>query len=278
MIQDGVMYMNPNNFELSGGNPKWVEKTIVDGIEMEQLVEGIPIDKNIAESISKLNKLGYRTKFCCEGHYNDTQAYIVFDPSVPLAKIYNLLATTDMWELDKQTYRNSSTIQIEPKLNLVNLSNINRESEENRIGYEYLKRVYLDNLKMGVYALENYDFIDIGLRPIVSEVNMTEEFVYFSGSFYLHNDSIEKLTEIQIGDKAGIPLIDSDGKVVENGYYLVEVIGIEINMQESVKITCKVPNCSISKFSGLKCSLHSIKDLHKHFYNKPMYFERLGDF
>lgn len=275
MIQDGVMYIHPDNFELSGGNPKWVEKTIVDGIEMEHLVEGIPIDKNIAESISKLNILGYRTKFCCEGHYNSTHAYIVFDPSVPLAKIYNLLSVADMWELDKQTYRNSSTIQIEPKLNLINLSNINHESEENRIGYEYLKRVYLDNLKMGVYALENYDFVDTGLRPIVSEVSIKEEDIIISGSFYIHNDSIEKLTELQIGDIAGVPAIDSEGKVIENSFVYLEVVGIDINMQESVKITCVVLNYSLINDAGVK---YSLKDLHTCFYNKPIYFKRLGDF
>lgn len=42
----------------------------------------VEIDDNIYPVIKKLNYLGYKTLFCCEGHIGDNismQAYIVFD-------------------------------------------------------------------------------------------------------------------------------------------------------------------------------------------------------
>ena len=41
----------------------------------------VEIDDNIYPAIKKLNLLGYKTKFCCEGHNDEygIQAYIVFD-------------------------------------------------------------------------------------------------------------------------------------------------------------------------------------------------------
>lgn len=59
-------------------------------------VEGIELDPNIAEAISQLNKKGYLTKFCCEGHtYNGKECsspYIYFknnlDESIELPETW----------------------------------------------------------------------------------------------------------------------------------------------------------------------------------------------
>ena len=49
----------------------------------ENRVVGIELDPNIAEDISILNKKGYTTKYCCEGHISDhqyiTSPYIYFN-------------------------------------------------------------------------------------------------------------------------------------------------------------------------------------------------------
>ena len=49
----------------------------------ENRVVGIELDPNIAEDISILNKKGYTTKYCCEGHISDHQyisaPYIYFN-------------------------------------------------------------------------------------------------------------------------------------------------------------------------------------------------------
>ena len=58
----------------------------------------IQLDYNIAETISLLNKAGYKTKYCCEGHgKSDTTAYIMFDGS-RIMKHLNTLPIT--WEID----------------------------------------------------------------------------------------------------------------------------------------------------------------------------------
>ena len=48
-----------------------------------EIYETIELDPNIASMISKLNKKGYTTAFCCEGHtsikYENTDAYIMFN-------------------------------------------------------------------------------------------------------------------------------------------------------------------------------------------------------
>jgi hypothetical protein len=44
------------------------------------------IDPLLAETIQMLNKRGYKTKFCCQGHTNTNpiQSYIMFDDEVDL--------------------------------------------------------------------------------------------------------------------------------------------------------------------------------------------------
>lgn len=38
----------------------------------------VEIDANILEPIAEFNKLGWKTKFCCGGHYNNRDSYIMF--------------------------------------------------------------------------------------------------------------------------------------------------------------------------------------------------------
>ena len=70
--------------------------------------EPIQLDYNIAETISLLNKAGYRTKYCCEGHGNkNTYAYIMFGNSC-IMKHLNTLPIT--WEIDLDSLKNSLKI------------------------------------------------------------------------------------------------------------------------------------------------------------------------
>lgn len=48
-------------------------------INCKSPVQYIPVDYNIGDIISILNKKGYRTKFCCEGHRLDDCGYILFE-------------------------------------------------------------------------------------------------------------------------------------------------------------------------------------------------------
>lgn len=73
----------------------------------------IELDPNIAECISILNKKGYRTMFCCEGH-DDSQAYIYFNTLYENAimkfvnnidKLYN-----SSWYIDKKDWANGKLI------------------------------------------------------------------------------------------------------------------------------------------------------------------------
>ena len=63
-------------------------------------VKLIEIDYNLAYSISILNRKGYRTKFCCEGHeseYVDENGYVLFEDNSILEYIDYL---PDSWYVD----------------------------------------------------------------------------------------------------------------------------------------------------------------------------------
>jgi len=63
-------------------------------------VDLIPIDVNIVEPISILNKKGYMTKFCCEGHGDkSTNAYILFEDDF-IIKFFNTLPITWYYDID----------------------------------------------------------------------------------------------------------------------------------------------------------------------------------
>ena len=55
------------------------------------------IDSDLISVIVKLNKLGFKTTFCCEGHDFEEAAYIAFDPSVNFSDI----ELPHMWVSDK---------------------------------------------------------------------------------------------------------------------------------------------------------------------------------
>lgn len=73
------------------------------------IVEGIELDPNIAETISILNKKGYYTKYCCEGHYENKKPnstpYIYFDRFSP-----NEDSLPNGWYIDKD-FKNNHTIR-----------------------------------------------------------------------------------------------------------------------------------------------------------------------
>lgn len=75
--------------------------------------EFIELDPNIAEAISILNKKGYRTIFCCEGH-DDNEAYIYFNSLYENA-IMKIIKNIDKlygssWFIDKEDYENGKLI------------------------------------------------------------------------------------------------------------------------------------------------------------------------
>ena len=59
----------------------------------------IELDPNIADAISILNKKGYRTLYCCEGHGNESiDAYIYFESKPLLDKFTHTIPIT--WYVD----------------------------------------------------------------------------------------------------------------------------------------------------------------------------------
>lgn len=70
----------------------------------ENRTNGIELDPNIAEDISILNKKGYTTKYCCEGHISDHQyiaiPYIYFNDTHD-SIVKNLPGT---WHVDSDGY------------------------------------------------------------------------------------------------------------------------------------------------------------------------------
>ena len=67
----------------------------------------IEVDPNIVKAISILNKKGYHTRFCCEGHYKGVKCntYIYF------VHCYNIFDTLPMsWELDLDDMKRGQTV------------------------------------------------------------------------------------------------------------------------------------------------------------------------
>lgn len=65
-------------------------------------VIGIESDPNIADAISILNKKGYYTKYCCEGHSDRDSPYIYFSDLNILDVIHRLPLT---WNIDYDRLR-----------------------------------------------------------------------------------------------------------------------------------------------------------------------------
>ena len=63
----------------------------------------IDIDKDIYPAIKRLNQLGYKTKFCCQGHINNgtIQAYIYFSND---SKTEMLPTLPDNWQYESYKY------------------------------------------------------------------------------------------------------------------------------------------------------------------------------
>lgn len=64
----------------------------------------IEIDDNIYPAIKRLNLLGYKTKFCCEGHADNhiLDIYIYFD-CMPNEKMFETLP--EGWTYESYTYK-----------------------------------------------------------------------------------------------------------------------------------------------------------------------------
>lgn len=73
------------------------------------------LDENIAFIISKLNRLGYKTKYCCEGHnnyiddYNYESGYIYFEDKSILDYLHLLPIT---WYLDIELLKYNNIVSI----------------------------------------------------------------------------------------------------------------------------------------------------------------------
>ena len=73
-------------------------------------VDMIPVDVNIVECVSILNRKGFKTKFCCEGHgEKSTNAYIMFEDN-SIIQFFNTLPIT--WYHDYDSLKNFGSICI----------------------------------------------------------------------------------------------------------------------------------------------------------------------
>lgn len=123
-------------------------------------------DSNIASIISKMNKFGYKTKHCCEGHYKDLKEgildpYIVFDdnPNYNYWTYKKFLKGLKYWKYDiskiannKFFENNQSNIELGdpeyfdsyPSIVVKISSNVIKTKKE----FKAFKKAYLSELKV----------------------------------------------------------------------------------------------------------------------------------
>lgn len=146
-------YMNPETYELS--NIKDDNYTI-------------EIDSGIADIISELNKKGYKTRFCCEGHPDNPHAYIMFDNNVSIRDIKSISYNTDfIWIYDERTFNHFPNKAME--VNGWKLFSTLHDEDINL--YNYYKNKYLSILSKVVHDLPKYEQPKLEI-PRVSKVNM----------------------------------------------------------------------------------------------------------
>lgn len=227
--ENKVMYMCPNCYSISEKPVEHIceeHKFINHSSRGKRNKYEIELDANIAPAISQLNRKGYKTNFCCEGHFDSTHAYIGFDPSVVNKdNIQELLSNLPSWEIDEDTYRNSIEVHIRPKIH--DFMYGMEKTEENKMAYEFIKRQYLKQLNDAVYYCGE---INTGIiacnRPLISSAYIDKKGrVNIEATFYKSEtkvDMIKKLhrgSEIAIANKSGLY-----GK-----YYYLDIIQIYVD-------------------------------------------------
>ena len=116
------------------------------------------IDHRILTVILKLNKIGFKTAFCCEGHNFNEAAYISFDPSVNLDGI----ELPYLWVRDKSQMVEVIDAGHKEDIQLINQEIIRTTLFDDpdklcRIfgnDFEHFKNIYLNSLYVWVDELE----------------------------------------------------------------------------------------------------------------------------
>lgn len=112
-IEDDKEHSNDNlkdNQYIYANLPFSIKKSICENCKCKD-VNMIQLDPNIAETISVLNKKGYSTKFCCEGHgYGG--AYVYFNNDEIMKKMFDTIFNTlpSSWYLDLNNFKESKII------------------------------------------------------------------------------------------------------------------------------------------------------------------------
>ena len=104
------------------------------------------IDIAIVDAILRLNKLGLKTTYCCEGHFNDGygySGYIVFsDKSISIATIAAVYGLPEFWQFDGV----SDALGIAP----INHQKVWEDEEE----FDMFKHLYINSLYRWIDKLE----------------------------------------------------------------------------------------------------------------------------